>query len=390
MISPRRSIVEVSIGVIVGVALVASVAVANVPDNFGVLHACYRNAAPHQMIIGNGASNKNCPTNWTAIEWPQAGPVGPSGVTGATGLPGAGGVSGARGLSLNLRRVAVGRWYGFDHAVTDSSLGPIAAEVFDGEHLWIAEELDSKLVEIDPSSGSVIATYATPGLVYSMLYDGAHLWLVSDSNFLSELNPTNGSIIRQIQFAGSNSYYSAMAFDGTHLWIADFADATVSEINPLTGGVLSIVNVADGPTSLAFDGSNLWVANYLSNDVQEISPSSDLVTATLPVLGEPIALQSDGTSLWVANFQSSDVQRIDEATATVTGAFSVGDVQTSLTYDGTDIWATTTSGVARLNATTGARDGVDATGGTPTTLAFDGAYVWVGYVDVGGVDLRKL
>jgi hypothetical protein len=67
------------------------VALAAVPDNAGVIHACYGNAGGAVRIVDTGGPTPNCDqAGETALTWNQTGPSGPAGPTGPAGPDGGG------------------------------------------------------------------------------------------------------------------------------------------------------------------------------------------------------------------------------------------------------------------------------------------------------------
>ncbi|MCH8741334.1 hypothetical protein IH779_00250 [Patescibacteria group bacterium] len=78
-----------------GVALATS----HIPDQNGVINACYKNQSEQLSVVD---VNGNCANNETKISWNQTGPQGPIGLTGPAGPQGN---PGSPGVS-NLQRVS--------------------------------------------------------------------------------------------------------------------------------------------------------------------------------------------------------------------------------------------------------------------------------------------
>jgi len=81
----RRFVVG-SVGLVL---VVGGVALASIPDQNGVIHACYRNSNGQLRVIDN--ATQTCSSGETALTWNQTGPAGlqgPVGPTGPEGLPG--------------------------------------------------------------------------------------------------------------------------------------------------------------------------------------------------------------------------------------------------------------------------------------------------------------
>jgi len=96
-----------AIGVAVALALAAGVAYGSIPDNTGVIHACYKTNKGDLRLIDGGA----CAPGETAVSWSQIGPTGPAGPQGPQGVQGAQGPPGqpgpaAAGATVYWARVA--------------------------------------------------------------------------------------------------------------------------------------------------------------------------------------------------------------------------------------------------------------------------------------------
>ena len=59
--------------------LLGGIAWASIPGPDGVIHGCRKNSDGSLRAIDHTAT---CPSGWTALNWNQTGPQGPSGVTG--------------------------------------------------------------------------------------------------------------------------------------------------------------------------------------------------------------------------------------------------------------------------------------------------------------------
>src|SRR4029453_7428525 len=80
------------------------VAYATIPDDQGVIHACYDKQSGQVRIVDTApdALPKGCGAKEVAIGWNQTGPQGPAGPTGLQGPQGAPGPAGAPGPTAAL------------------------------------------------------------------------------------------------------------------------------------------------------------------------------------------------------------------------------------------------------------------------------------------------
>ena len=75
----------------------AGMAVASIPDQGGVIHACYNTAFGSLRVVDDPAT---CKAGETAIAWNRVGPEGPAGPSGPVGATGPQGPAGPAGTSV--------------------------------------------------------------------------------------------------------------------------------------------------------------------------------------------------------------------------------------------------------------------------------------------------
>ncbi len=138
-----------------------------------------------------GTASPRCATRGSAvISWNSVGPQGPAGpqgpkgsqggngLQGATGPRGATGPEGPPGGSLNFQQIAALHWYEANEAGNTVNVGSFTSGIlFDGEHIWTASQGTGDIVEVDPATGAVLASYPTGGQPEEMAYDGANIWV---------------------------------------------------------------------------------------------------------------------------------------------------------------------------------------------------------------------
>jgi hypothetical protein len=76
--------------------LVAGAAYATIPDNNGVIHACYAKSGGTIRVIDSSVTNCKASSE-TSLSWNRQGPVGPAGPAGPVGATGATGPAGPAG-----------------------------------------------------------------------------------------------------------------------------------------------------------------------------------------------------------------------------------------------------------------------------------------------------
>lgn len=93
VVNTRLGITAVVIGV-VALAVAGAVVIADIPNNNGVIHACYKESNGATRLVDRAS---DCNNNERHVKWNQQGETGPQGPAGAAGAPGPQGNIGATG-----------------------------------------------------------------------------------------------------------------------------------------------------------------------------------------------------------------------------------------------------------------------------------------------------
>jgi hypothetical protein len=199
---------------------------------------------------------------------------------------------------------------------------------WDGASLWIGENFNSRIYEIDPDTGGVLSSFFGPNSnPWGLAFDGTNLlhatitlagpppdnlpddvyvltrqggvldtWLApdspnanahgcaydpatgslwlsdSESNTIYELDPTNGAI--RSSFAAPGSEVRGLAFDGQYLWVIDYDTLSLIQFD-FSGNVqytVSIATLGNDPEGLEFDGQYLWITENENDLIYQVDP----------------------------------------------------------------------------------------------------------------------
>jgi hypothetical protein len=190
---------------------------------------------------------------------------------------------------------------------------------------------------------------------YGLTWDGEHLWVGDDADgWVAQVDTSDGSIMKTIMGAPSSNH--GLAWDGTHLWVSgDYHTDWIYRIAPDGTRLDSIINPGgDYSGGMTWDGGYLWVSRYYPNsqpNLFQVDVSTGTVMDTIPSQGlQPQGLAWDGAYLWNVQDDNDDdpelVYQIDPATGDTLLSFPVPD--------------------------TG-----NASGESPRGLAWDGQYLWL-------------
>ena len=278
---------------------------------------------------------------------------------------------------------------------TVSTGGYTGWTVYGGGHVWALSAGAGVVTEVQPTTGSVLATYNVAYSPNGILYANGDLWVTFNyANTVEELSAATGALLRTVSTGTSPE---DMAFDGTHVWVVNQGSNNVTEIAASTGAVVGTVQVGAAPWAITYDGSSVWVADSGSNQVSKINVRTGTVVGTYPVGINPEGITSDGLFVWVTNRGSNSVSELLSTSGRTLNTFATGGQPIGIAFDGSDLWiANDGSGTVSVLSDNPLRDLAPA--GTPiatvpgfyipSSLAFDGSNVWVG--DWGAGTITKL
>lgn len=214
---------------------------------------------------------------------------------------------------------------------------------WDGSHLWIGENLNSRIYRIDPVTGSVISSFYGPdsnpwGLAWNgtnlhsatitmyhyppgdTLPDWVHCvtttgtklykWLAPDSpdatphgaaydlitgrlwlsdgyyGMIYELDPSNGNIFSSYSFPGSEPL--GLTWDGNYLYAIDGPNLTLLKLDK-AGNVIDSVSIASlgsDPEGLTWDGQYFWITENQTNTIYQIDAGMNALTTDVTQISE--------------------------------------------------------------------------------------------------------
>lgn len=169
------------------------------------------------------------------------------------------------------------------------------------------------------------------GIAFNPAGTRAYVALTSD-NVVDEIDPSTGTVIATIP-VGSGPLSIAILPDGTKAYVSSYNDGAVTVIDLATNSTTTILLPAPGFPANGFfvaltpDASEFWVVDGTRGiDAYRVSDNS--LIATIPVSAGPVAVAFDpsGTKAYVADYASADATIIDVATHSVTGTFPVPGV----------------------------------------------------------------
>ncbi|MDO8689307.1 MAG: right-handed parallel beta-helix repeat-containing protein [Dehalococcoidia bacterium] len=134
-----------------------------------------------------------------------------------------------------------------------------AGLTFDGQYLWVLDYAQGLVYQMD-RSGQVIRSVPAPcAEPQGLAYDGQYLWTFTNQERGKAYQfDTSGKTVRVLQTNG----YSGLAWDGKYLWI-NGAPGELTQIDPSNGRVIrAITSSGVVPQYLAWQEPYLWAAEW--------------------------------------------------------------------------------------------------------------------------------
>ncbi len=251
-------------------------------------------------------------------------------------------------------------------------------------YIWVANQADDTVTQIDPRRRAVVSTTAPRVSVSSLAADDRGVW-IGAARRLVRLDPDfRPPVARSIRLASdiqAGSGPSMVAVGYGAVW-AESSYAAIARVNPDTREVEN-VPVGNGPSAIATGAGGVWVTDAVDNTVARIDPASaNAVTGATPVGRAPAAVTTGVGAVWVANTQDGTVSRVDPDTAAVTDTKRVGRRPTGVAVGEGAVWvANSLSGtVSRIDPGSGDVQTVEV-GEAPQGITVAYGLVWVSVQD---------
>ncbi len=243
---------------------------------------------------------------------------------------------------------------------------------------------------------------------YGIAADGTHVWVANyAAASVTELNASDGRWVATLS-GGSYGFNqpSAIAVAGGHVWVANGGGNSVTELNASDGRWVATLSGGSygfhDPQAVAVVGTHVWVANYVGASVTELNAGDGRWVATLSGgsyrFYDPAAIAAYGAHLWVANLGGASVTELNASdgrwVATLSGHSYGFNKPAAIAVAGGHIWVANYAGasVTELNAGDG-RWVATLSGGSygfnkPVAIAADKAHVWI--ANAGGASVTEL
>jgi YVTN family beta-propeller protein len=238
---------------------------------------------------------------------------------------------------------------------------------------WITDTANDLLLRVDQAGQVVDRIPVGHGPAGVAVGDG-QVWVANQlDGTVSEVNPAAGTVVATIRVGNGPD---AIVVGYRSVWVASVTDSTLSRIDPGSDRVLATIPVGSAPAGLAAGEGGIWVASPDSGRLLLVDPRANRVSRAFAAGVSPGGAAVGPGSVWVSD-PAGAVVRVDPVIGRVQKIMTGGS-PTGITYADGAVWVADSQGgsVWRIDPRTSSVRSIHI-GNEPTALAPAGSRVLV-------------
>ena len=231
----------------------------------------------------------------------------------------------------------------------------------DGEHFWVTNLNPASLIEIDPRTGRILRSVASPvGNDGMSLPEGRFIWFNSEQD-LMRVEVTEGHVVESFPLTDSRTRLglAEMAHCFGSMWVVDNGDQELLRVDPSTGRIVARIP-AQYPWAVECDDRDVWLTSNLVG-VHRIDPRRNKIVTTTRTPAPNVTLAVGGGYAWASSEESGEVYKIAHDGRLV-ATYQTGDGARDLSFAGGKLWV--------ANQDAGTVTGIDPATGDQQTFRF--------------------
>ena len=236
---------------------------------------------------------------------------------------------------------------------------------------WVTDTADDLLLRVD-SAGRVVDRVPVGRGPAGVAVESGQVWVANQlDGTISEVNPAAGTVVATID-VGNGPVAIASGYGS--VWVSTVTDNALSRIDPGSGHVLATIPLGSAPAGLAVGERGIWVTGADPGRLAFVDPRTNHLARVVPIGNSPAAAAIGAGSVWIADSTGS-VVRFDPLTSHVQ-MFRIGGSPAGIAYADGAVWVADGPGgsVLRIDPRTGSVRSI-RTGNEPTALAAAGGDV---------------
>jgi DNA-binding SARP family transcriptional activator len=160
--------------------------------------------------------------------------------------------------------------------------------------LWVADNPDSRVLRVDPTTGGVLARIPAQH-PYAIACGDGGLWVTWYDKGLHRIDPRTNRIVATASTPAP--YVNEVAVGGGFAWVSNETEGNVYKVDR-DGKVEAVYETGDGAHQMSFGGGRLWVANQDVGTVTGIDAATG--SRKTYVFGHPVqSVAAQGSRLLV-------------------------------------------------------------------------------------------
>jgi YVTN family beta-propeller protein len=175
---------------------------------------------------------------------------------------------------------------------------------------WITDTANNFLLRAD-SAHRVIDRIPVGRGPTGVVAGNGEIWVANElDGTVSEVNPGAGAVVGTTQVGNGPD---AIAFGYGSVWVGNVTDNTLSRIDPGSGRVAAIIPLGSAPAALAAGTGGIWVTSADTGRLLLVDPAHDRVSRVFPIGGSPGGVAVGAGSVWIG-YPGGTVARLDPVT----------------------------------------------------------------------------
>jgi glutamine cyclotransferase len=149
----------------------------------------------------------------------------------------------------------------------------------DGTHVWFAHR--NKLAAMNPATGAIekeIEVVAEAGTAF----DGEHFYQIGEDK-IRKVDPKTGRVVATLATPGMTKDNSGLAWEAGTLWVGQFKGRAIHQIDATSGKVLKTLRTDRFVTGVSFVDGDLWHGTWEDDvgELRRLEPATGRVLETL-------------------------------------------------------------------------------------------------------------
>jgi glutamine cyclotransferase len=177
----------------------------------------------------------------------------------------------------------------------------------DGTHVWFAH--GKKLAAMNPETGAIEKEIEVPAEA-GTAFGGEHLYQIGE-NKIRKVDPKTGRVVATLATPGMTNDNSGLAWEEGTLWVGQYQGRAIHQIDATTGKVKKTLRSDRFVTGVSFVDGDLWHGTWEDDtaELRRVDPATGRVLETLEMPpGGVSGLEAHGDVLFCGGIKTPVVR----------------------------------------------------------------------------------